>query len=297
MAAASSRPAVPAASAFTPATVVVTGATQGIGLSAALALRSRVQTLVLVGRDEARLATAVRTVSAAPGRAVVRAHRADLSLLSEVRRLAAELRDGYPALNVLVNNAGALFAHRETTSEGFERTLALNVLSPYLLTRLLHDRLREAGPSRVVNVASSAHEGAKLRLDDLERTEKYSGYGSYGRSKLELILLTHEFARRWSGDGITVNAVHPGFVRSGFGLNNGGGTSAMIWFFSRLAGISPTRGAETPVYVATAPQVEGTTGEFFDRSKAVRSSPESYDADGAARLWTLCAQKVGLPAD
>jgi NAD(P)-dependent dehydrogenase (short-subunit alcohol dehydrogenase family) len=286
----------PGPSGFVPRTAVVTGATRGIGLSIALALRARVTTIVLVGRDPTRIAEAVREVSAAPGTAEVRSHVADLSQLAEVRRLAADLLVAYPQLDVLVNNAGAYFAKRGTTSEGIERTLALNVLSPYLLTRLLHERLRDAGASRVVNVASAAHDGAKLLLDDLDRTEKYSGFGSYGRSKLELILLTHEFARRWAGERIAVNAVHPGFVRSGFGQNNGGAAAAAIWVLSHLFGISPARGAETPVYVATSPQVEGANGEYFDRSRAVRSSPASYDTEGAARLWELCAQRVGLPA-
>jgi len=180
------------------------------------------------------------------------------------------------------------------TAEGTERTFALNVLAPFLLTRLLHDRLRENAPSRVVMVASAAHNGNRLDLDDLEGRTKYSGYTAYGRSKLALILLTHELARRWNDDGITVNAVHPGFVRSGFGQNNGGGVALAIRFLA-LFGLSATKGAVTPVYVATSPQVEGTTGEYFVKSRAARSSRESYDDALARKLWDVCSEKVGLP--
>jgi NAD(P)-dependent dehydrogenase (short-subunit alcohol dehydrogenase family) len=281
--------------AFVPRTVVITGATSGIGEATARALVPRVETLVLVGRDPVKLAAVARGLGAEPRAARITTHVADLALLADVRRLAGELGDGYPALNVLVNNAGAYYAKREETSEGIERTFALNVLAPFLLTRLLHDRLRAAAPSRVVQVASAAHSGTKLELDDLEARRKYSGFGTYGRSKLALILLTHEFARRWTGERVAVNALHPGFVRSGFGQNNGGGMAALIRFFARFSGISPTRGAETPVYLATSPQVEGTTGEYFDRSRAVRSSRESYDEAVARRLWELCSERVGLP--
>ncbi|HEV8049565.1 MAG TPA: SDR family NAD(P)-dependent oxidoreductase, partial [Thermoplasmata archaeon] len=255
---------------------------------------SRADELALVGRDPEKLATAARELASGTRSARISTHRADLSLLADVRRLAGELADSTPSANVLVNNAGALFSHREVTSEGIERTFALNVLSPFLLTRLLHDRLRQNAPARVVMVASAAHVGNKLHLDDLEGRAKYSGYAAYGRSKLALILLTHEFARRWKPDGISVNAVHPGFVRSGFGHNNGGGTSAAIRFLALFA-LSATKGATTPVYVATSPQVEGTTGEYFAKSRVLPSSPESYDEAIGRKLWDICSEKVGLP--
>jgi retinol dehydrogenase-14 len=280
---------------FTPGTVVVTGATSGIGLATAAALRTRVRTLVLVGRDGSRLAETARSLASDDTGATVRTHLADLSQLAEVRRLAAELAAAYPAIDVLVNNAGAYFSRRELTSEGIERTWALNVLAPYLLTRLLRDSLRAAARARVINVSSAAHVGAKLDFDDLEASRRYSGFRVYGRSKLALLLLTHEFARRWSVDHIAVNALHPGLVRSRFAQNNRGGTALAIRAATRAFGISSKRGAVTPVYLAVSPQVEGTTGAYFVRARAVRSSTASYDAPGALRLWGLCAERVGFP--
>jgi retinol dehydrogenase-14 len=288
---------VPSTTGFAPRTVVVTGATSGIGLAVAKALRPRVARLALVGRNPKKLEDAVRAVSTEPGEGAVRGHVADLSLLADVRRLAAELVDSYASLDVLVNNAGAYFAHLERTSEGIERTLALNVLSPYLLTRLLHAPLRAAAPSRVVNVASAAHAGARLVLDDLDRRAPYRGLRSYGRSKLELVLLTHEFARRWAPEQIAVHALHPGFVHSDFAKNNTGPTARILRLLVAVFGISPERGARTPVYVATSPALEGTTGEYFARGRRLRSSGESYTEAGAHRLWDLCAERVGLPAD
>jgi|HubBroStandDraft_4_1064222.scaffolds.fasta_scaffold216964_2 retinol dehydrogenase-14 len=296
MSSATPTPSGPSSATFSPRTVVVTGATSGVGKATALALVSRVETLVLVGRNPDRLDAVARSLGGGPRAARITTHVADLALLHDVRRLAGELGSTYPTLNVLVNNAGAYFAKREETAEGIERTFALNVLSPFLLTRLLHDRLRDAAPSRVVEVASAAHTGAKLDLDDLERRDKYSGFETYGRSKLALVLLTHEFARRWSGDRITVNALHPGFVRSEFAYNNTGTTAAVVRAMAAVFGISPARGAVTSVYLATSPQVEGTTGEYFVRSRAVRSSRESYDEAVASRLWEICSEKVGLPA-
>ena len=285
---------VPGSGEFHPKVVVVTGATSGIGRAAAVALRSRVGTLVLLGRSPEKLAIVARTLDATPGNGPVRTHVADLSRMAEVRRVAAELAASYPEISVLVNNAGAYFSRIETTDEGVERTFALNVLAPYLLTRILRAPLRSGAPSRVVNVASAAHTGARLHLDDLEMRRRYRGFEAYRRSKLELILLTHEFARRWESDGIRVNALHPGFVRSGYGMNNPGLVRGTIRFLGALFGEAPEKGAETPVYLATSPQVEGSTGEYFARRRAVRSSPASYDVEGAKRLWELCATRVGL---
>ncbi|MCI4324760.1 MAG: SDR family oxidoreductase [Thermoplasmata archaeon] len=281
---------------FVPRTVVVTGATSGIGEATAHALARRVETLVLVGRDAGKLGAVAAALSAEHGGANVRTHVADLSRMVEVRRLAAELRASYPKLEVLVNNAGTYFSRNERTPEGIERTWALNVLSPFLLTRLLRPSLTAAAPSRVVNVASAAHSGARLRFDDLENQRRYSGFSTYGRSKLALILLTHAFAERWGPDHISVNALHPGFVRTRFGQDNRGVTAAVIRLAVRSFGISPERGAETSVFLATAPQVEGRTGEYYVRSRAVRSSRESYDAASGLRLWELCSAQVGLPA-
>ena len=282
--------------AFLPRTLVVTGATSGIGLAAAAALRPRVETLVLVGRDPEKLDRVERTLRASAGSGAVRCYLADLSRLADVRRLAADLARDHASIDVLLNNAGAYFARREVTDEGIERTLALNVLQPYLLTRLLRTSLRAAGRARVVNVASAAHRGAGPHLEDFDRRARYAGFRVYGRSKLELILLTHEFARRWAEDRIDVNALHPGLVRTAFGRNNGGAVGAGLRLATALFGISPRNGARTAVHLATSPAVEGLTGEYFVRCRAVRSSRASYDEAAARTLWDLCSERVGLPA-
>jgi NAD(P)-dependent dehydrogenase (short-subunit alcohol dehydrogenase family) len=272
----------------------VTGATSGIGEATARILNGRVETLVLVGRNPGKLAEVAASISTGTGSTTVRTHLADLANLAEVRRLGAELSAAYPRIEALINNAGAYFSREEQTLEHNERTLALNVLSPFLLTRLLRPSLAAAAPSRVVNVASAAHHGTRLDLDDLDNHRKYSGFKTYGRSKLALILLTHEFARRWAAERIATNAVHPGFVRTRFGQNNPGATAGVIRLLAFLVGISPARGAETLVYLATSPQVGGTTGEYFVRRRAVRSSTESYDVPLAGRLWDICSARTGL---
>jgi retinol dehydrogenase-14 len=281
---------------FVPRTVVVTGATSGIGEALARALVGRVETLAVVGRDLRKLDDLAASLTGGPGGTAVGTHLADLANLEQVRRLGAELTARYPRIEVLVNNAGAYFSRFEETVDHHERTFALNVLSPFLLTRLLRPSLGVAAPSRVVNVASAAHNGPKLDLEDLDSRRRYSGFRAYGRSKLALILLTHEFARRWAPDKVSVNALHPGFVRTRFGCNNPGPTAAVIRLLTRVFGISAVRGAETPLYLATSPQVGVASGEYFVRRRAVRSSRDSYDDGVARKLWDVCAAWTGLDA-
>jgi NAD(P)-dependent dehydrogenase (short-subunit alcohol dehydrogenase family) len=217
----------------------------------------------------------------------------DLSSLSEVRRLASEIRAEHPRIHVLINNAGAVFARRQQSVDGFELTLALNVLSPFLLTHLLADGLAAAAPARVVNVASDAHRGGRLDFADLEFRRHYSAFGAYSASKLALVLLTYEFARRWSGRGVDVNAVHPGFVRTNFGHNTPGALSMAVRVFEIFAK-TPASGARTPLYAATAPELTGVSGRYFDRCQEVTSSKASQDRGTAARLWEHCLSAVGL---
>ena len=207
-----------------------------------------------------------------------------------MRRVAAEIAERVPHIDVLVNNAGAVFRRRELTAEGHERTWALNVLSPFLLTDLLLGRLRESAPSRVVNVSSAAHHGARIDLADPEAAQRYSGYRQYGASKLALVVLTYELARRLSGSGITVNALHPGFVQTEFGQNNGGGFALAIRVLAFLFAIRPDAGARTSVFLSTSGGVEGVTGHYFVRGRSARSSPVSYDAALRRQLWqSVCA--------
>jgi retinol dehydrogenase 14 len=275
---------------------VITGAASGIGREIALGLAARGATTVVVARGTDRAAAAAREIATATGCDRVESIGVtDLALMSDVRRLASELLDRYPRIHIVVNNAGAYFHRREVTSEGIERTFALNVLAPFLLTSLLAQRLVESAPARVVNIASAAHRGYSLDLSDLQGSQRYAGYRAYGRSKLELILLTREFARRLRGSGVTVNAVHPGFIRSGFGQNNGGGTAFGIRLLARLFARSLAEGADTPLWVATDPTVPGTTGEYFANRRVGGASRRSYDMASARELFQICQKLTGAP--
>ena len=276
---------------------VVTGGTSGIGFVTARELARAGASVAVVGRDPVRMAESLKEISSAAGPADVRGFLADLFLQSEVRRLATELQRTYPRIHVVVNNAGAVFSDRGVTAEGFERTWALNVVSPYLLTQLLLPRLQESGPARVVNVASTAHRGARLDFENLQGEKQYSGYRAYSRSKLALILETYEFARRMAGSEVTFNALHPGFVASRFGQNNPGGAGRLIHFFAVLFGIRPERGARTPLFLATDPAVANVTGKYFARLHEVSSSPASYDTAAASRLWEVLSVETGIPSD
>lgn len=277
--------------------VVVTGATSGIGLVTARELAREGATVALVGRDPARVAATKEEISRTTGSDRLRAFTADLSLQADVRRLASELRSTLPRVHVLLNNAGAMYSTRAQTSEGFERTWALNVVAPYLLTHLLVSRLEESVPARVVNVASAAHRGAHLDFENLQGERRYSGYRAYARSKLALVLLTYALARRLSGRRVTVNALHPGFVATGFGRNNPGGTGAAIGFIAYLFGLRPVRGARTSIFLASDTSVAETTGQYFVRCRAVASSPASFDTAVGDRLWDVLAVQTGLPPD
>jgi retinol dehydrogenase 12 len=270
---------------------LLTGATRGIGRAAADGLARTGVTLVLVGRDVSRVEETVRAVRASSGQGQVEGLVADLSLRSEVRRLAAEIRARYQRLDVLVNNAGAIFTRREETAEGTEKTLALNHLGYFLLTLELLSLLKASAPSRVVNVASDAHRGMRLDFEDLENRKRYSGLRVYGQSKLMNILFTNELARRLQGTGVTVNALHPGVVATGFGKNTPGLFRSLV----RLAApfmTTPEKGAETLVYLATSPQVAGVTGKYFTKSKEARPSPTAREEEAARKLWEASERLV-----
>ena len=275
-------------------TAVISGASSGIGRAIALALADRGWRLGLVASGATRLEAVAAEIRARSPGAAPTVHPADLALQQEVRRVAASLRAEYPVLDALVNDAGAWFHHRAETAEGVERTWALNVLAPTLLTELLRPSLRAAAPSRVVLVSSAAHRGQHLHLDDLEGRAAYRGFTQYGRSKLALILLTHVLDARYREDGISVNALHPGFIRSRFGQNNPGAVGRGMWLLTRLGGRSPAYGARTPVWLVTAPEAAGFHGAYFVRAKPARSSAASYDAAIAEGLWEDCVRRLHL---
>jgi NAD(P)-dependent dehydrogenase (short-subunit alcohol dehydrogenase family) len=270
--------------------VVLTGATRGIGQAAAVALAGTGAQLALVGRDPARVQEVARHAEAAGG-GTVHQHVADLSLMSEVRRLAGELRAVHPQIDVLANNAGALFASRKVTSEGFEQTLALNHLAPFLLTHLLRDRL---SGGRVVTTASDAHKAARLDLDDLQSERGYAAMRVYGTSKLCNILFTRELARR--APELHANCFHPGVVRTGFGKNDNG-----IWKLLTTLGSpffrSPDRGARSLVWLATSPAAASLSGEYIVDEKVAVPNPPALDETLARGLWEASAQLVGVGAD
>jgi len=217
----------------------------------------------------------------------------DLSVQAEVRRVASEFRQHYNRLDVLINNAGAVFVKRELSRDGFEMTFALNHLAYFLMTHLLLDLLIASAPARIINVSSMAHVSARLNPDELQSQPGYNSWRSYGQSKLANLYFTYELARRLHGTGVTVNALHPGFVATNFGRSNGGLFNP-LFRLAQVAAISPEAGAKTSIYLATSPEVEGVTGKYFDRCKPIPSSKVSYDLETARKLWDLSMKMTGL---
>lgn len=271
--------------------VVITGATRGIGRAAAVELAKRGLEVAVVGRERERVDAVAGEAEATGGGAAVHRHVADLALMAEVRALAEELRQRHKRIDVLANNAGALFATRKVTSEGFEQTLALNHLAPFLLTNLLLDRL-EGG--RVITTTSDAHTGGRLDLDDLQSEKSYSAMRVYGTTKLCNILFTRELAKR--APQLNANCFHPGTVRTGFGKNDNG-----IWKVLTTLGSpffrSPERGARSLVWLATDEEGGMLDGEYIVDEKVAEPSATAQDPELARALWERSASLVGLPAD
>ena len=287
---------IPSGRSATHPVAVVTGATSGIGKEVARGLAAQGFTTVVVGRGADRAAAVAAQLAAATGNHRVESVGVrDLAVRAQMNELAAELLARYPEIQVLINNAGAYFARRELTPDGVERTFALNVLAPFSLTTLLADRMRVSAPSRVVQVSSAAHHGTTVPIADLQNSAHYDGFGAYGQSKLELILLAREFARRLAGTGVTVNAVHPGFIRSGFGNNNPGRTGWAVRFAKLIFARSVRYGAGNVLYVATDPGVASVSGEYFARHRVERASPRSYDMAMARTLYDACRVLAGAP--
>ena len=275
--------------------VFVTGATSGIGAVTARRLAALGATLVMVGRDREKSDRVANDIRQRTGNSKVIYLVGDLSSQKDLRRLVDEFKNHFDRLDVLVNNAGAVFLSRHESVDGIEMTLALNHLNYFLLTNLLMDRLIASAPARIVNVSSAAHNGARLNFDDLENKKGYNGMRAYGQSKLANLLFTYELARRLEGKGVTVNALHPGFVASNFAKNNLGILKPLMSLI-QFAAISPEEGAQTSFYLATSPGVEGVSGKYFINQKAVSSSPASYDEAAARRLWETSEQMTGLAA-
>ena len=272
---------------------LVTGATNGIGLEACKALAQQGATLVMVGRDAARGEAALQQVRAGAPQASVELLLADLSKQQDVRRLAQQFQARHAQLHVLLNNAGVILEQRQVTEDGLEATFATNHLAYFLLTKLLLPTLLQSGSARVVNVASEAHRRARLDLEDLQSERGYSGWRAYSNSKLANILFTLSLAQRLRGTQVTANSLHPGVVSSGFALNNTGLTARFYKLFAPLLTTSE-KGAETSVYLASSPEVEGVSGEYFKRCRRARPSRAAQDAALAEKLWVKSAQLTAV---
>jgi retinol dehydrogenase-12 len=274
---------------------VVTGASSGIGRAAALALAHLGATVALVCRNRERAEETQATIRTATGNDAVSFFLADLSSQDQIRRLAQELVSRYPHIHVLINNAGIINRHRSTTVDGIETVFAVNHLAYFLLAHLLLERLQASTPARIINVASGAHRWGTLDFNDLQNQRRYRSFEVYGQSKLCNILFTRALARRIAGTGVTANCLHPGGVATGLGWNNG-------WWAVLIAkALRPflrtaEQGADTVVYLATSPAVDGMNGKYFADRRERQPSPAARDDSAAQRLWQISAELTGLQA-
>ncbi|HJR79877.1 MAG TPA: SDR family oxidoreductase [Anaerolineales bacterium] len=272
---------------------LVTGATNGIGKATAQSLAQMGATVVIVGRNAPKTAQLVEEIRAASGNKNVDSLLADLSSQQEVRRLADEFKSKYSHLHVLLNNAGAVFMQRQFSVEGIEMTFALNHLASFLLTNLLLDTIKASAPARIINVSSNAHTSGKIEFDNLQGERVYRP-SAYDNSKLANILFTMELAHRLAGTRVTVNALHPGFVATGFAKNNGKVIATLVSIFAPLVARSPAKGAQTSIYLASSPSVEGITGKYFYDSHVIPAAPQANDMVVARKLWDVSAEMVHL---
>lgn len=271
--------------------VLVTGATNGIGKVTALRLAEQGAHVVIVSRSAQKCAAVSDEIRTQSGNPKVEWIAADLATLAGVEEAAAEFRARHQQLHVLINNAGGVFADHLKTADGYEMTFALNHLSYFRLTQLLRDLLLASAPARIVNVSSDAHYGGAMNFDDLMGARKYSSWGAYSQSKLANVLFTYALARQLEGAGVTANALHPGFVATGFGRNNGG-LMGMVMPLAQLFAIKPDKGAETSVFLAASPTVAGVSGKYFANCKPKASSKASYDVAAQDRLWAISEELV-----
>ena len=274
--------------------VLVTGGTGGIGKATAIGLAALGARVGITGRDPARTERVVAEIRTASGNPAVDPFAADMSSQAEVRRLAVAVLDAYPRLDVLVNNVGGFWAHRHQTVDGLEHTFAVNHLAPFLLTNLLLDRLKASAPARVVTVSSHVQAEGRIDFDDLQGARDYSGQAAYSQSKLANVMFTNELARRLEGTGVTATCLHPGFVRTDFGAED------QAWFFSIISHAvrpflkTPAQGARSSIYLASSPDMQGVTAQFFVNSKPKTANKVAYDADMTRRLWDVSAGLVGM---
>jgi len=277
--------------------IVVTGGNSGIGKEAAVALASMDATVVITARDVEKGADALAEIHRRSGRTTAEVMALDLADFASIRAFASELLDRHDRLDVLVNNAGGILSHRTETAQGFETTFGVNHLGHFLLTQLLLDRLRASAPSRVINVSSVGHRFAYSGMDfsDLQSEHRYWSMDAYAKSKLANILFTRELARRLVGTGVTANCLHPGVVRTGFGGSDD--MNGIEWLTVKIGApfyVSAERGARTTVYLASSPEVEGVSGEYFVKCKPKQPRRWARDPEAARRLWQVSEELVGI---
>ena len=273
-------------------TVVITGATSGIGEVAALTLAKMGARIVLVARNKERGDAILAQLRSSTG--ITHAiHFADLSRLSEMKRVAAQIADQESRIDVLINNAGAMFATRELTEDGLERTFALNHMAYFVVTAGLRERLLASGPARIISTASAAHLGANLDFDDLQSAKSFRAMRAYGRSKLCNILFTRQLARSLQDTAVTANCLHPGFVATRFADESGGLISRMAWL-AKFFAISAAEGAQTIIYLASSPEVANVTGKYFYKCRSTTPSAPALDDRTALALWQRSAALAGL---
>jgi retinol dehydrogenase-12 len=271
---------------------MITGATSGIGEATAERLASLGASVVFVGRDPKKCASVAERIKETTHNPAVDFLVADLSSQKDIRRIVQEFKSRFSRLNVLVNNVGAIYFARRKSVDGIEMTFALNHLAPFLLTNLLLDTLISSAPARIINITSAKHGEAVMNFGDLENKKGYNSSKAYSQSKLANVLFTIELARRLQGRGVTVNAIHPGFVESNLGKNNAGILRPLVSLL-RMGGITPQTAADYVVYLAASEEVAKTTGSYFYRNK-ISTSLASYDEEAASLLWEVSAARVGL---
>jgi NAD(P)-dependent dehydrogenase (short-subunit alcohol dehydrogenase family) len=274
--------------------VVITGATSGIGRIAAVQLARLGARIVMVARDRERAQRTLELLRTAGPNFEHRAHIAELSLLAEVKRVGGEIAAAEARIDVLINNAGGIFAAKGVTADGLERTFALNHMAYFVLTQCLRARLVAGAPSRIVNTASAAHQFSTLDFDDLMLARRYRARDAYDRSKLCNILFTRELARRMAGSGVTANCLHPGFVATGFGQREAGLFGFMVRIAMMLAAVPPENGARTIVHLAAAPELAAVSGGYFIGTRQVEPSRAARDDMAARRLWDASERLSGL---
>jgi NAD(P)-dependent dehydrogenase (short-subunit alcohol dehydrogenase family) len=276
---------------------VVTGSNSGIGKQTALTLAKMNATVVSVVRNRERGEKAMAEIVSQSGSKSVDLMVCDVSSINSIQHFAQDFKAKYDRLNVLMNNAGAVFSKRDVTTEGFERTLAVNYLGPFLLTHELTDLLKSSAPSRVINLSSGLQKSGKIDFDNLQNQKRYDGMAVYANAKLMVIMFTYELARRLEGTGVTVNVVLPGFAATNLGRSTGSLRSSIMFKMVRPMQISARKAAETSVYLASSEAVKNVTGKCFAKMHETRTAPTSYDQQLQKQLWNKTTELLGLPSD